>query len=253
MSNDSIQREKTETPVQRRQTSSTDAAGQNLDRKERQTVVEIAVSNITAGILSGRFAPGQRLVEADLTKEFGISRNPLREAFGRLSADGLVQIEPFRGAVVARPSRREMLDLFDVRECLECWAARIAAQRINQSPLLSRAKEMAAALRANLTALPNAGDYLEDNSKFHGLILELADNRHLPKLIEQLQFPIFQSAFFRMYDTNIYHTSTADHRAILDAILAGDADGAEHQVRQHVRHTAKLLQSLPDHFFSPDT
>lgn len=230
-----------------------DTAEQNLDRKKRRTVVEIAVSNITDGILSGRFSLGQRLVEADLAKELGISRNTLRESFGRLSNDGLVQIEPFRGAVVARPSRRALKDLFDIRECLESWAVRIAAQRVNESPLLSCAKELAVTLRADISAPTNPSDYLEENRKFHGLLLELAENQHLPKLIDQLRLPIYQSAFFRMYDTSMYRTSTAEHRAILDAILAGDADGAEHQIRLHVRTTAKFLLSLPDHFFIPDT
>lgn len=222
------------------------------ERQNRQTVVEMAAKAIANGILSGRFAPGQRLVEADLTKELGISRNPLREAFGRLAAEGLLQVEPFRGAIVARLSRKELVDLFAVRECLESWAARLAAENIHQSPLLDYVRELETSLRTPQPILPNVSDYLEDNKKFHGLILRLAGNSHLPKLLEQLQFPIFQSAFFRMYDANIYRHSTADHCAILQAILAGDADAAAARVAEHVRHTSKLLYSLPDHFFSAD-
>nr|BAC56739.1 regulatory protein [Janthinobacterium sp. J3] len=222
------------------------------ERQSRQTVVEIAAKAIANGILNGRFAPGQRLVEADLTKELGISRNPLREAFGRLVAEGLLQVEPFRGAIVARLSRKELVDLFSVRECLESWAARLAAENIDKSPFRNYVLELEASLRNPSTTLPNVSDYLEDNRKFHSLILKLAGNSHLPKLLDQLQFPIFQSAFFRMYDANIYQNSTAEHYEILQAILAGDADAASTRVAAHVRHTSKLLYSLPDHFFNSD-
>lgn len=222
------------------------------ERQNRQTVVEMAAKAIANGILSGRFAPGQRLVEADLTKELGISRNPLREAFGRLATEGLLQVEPFKGAIVARLSRKEFVDLFAIRECLESWGARLAAANIEQSPLRELAREIEASLSTPSMNLPNVSDYLEDNKKFHDLILKLAGNTHLPKLLDQLQFPIFQSAFFRMYDANIYRNSIADHRAILQAILAGDGDAAAAHVAEHVRHTSKLLYSLPDHFFSAD-
>jgi DNA-binding GntR family transcriptional regulator len=218
----------------------------------RQTIVELAAQAIVAGILEGRYAPGQRLVEADLTRELGISRNPLREALGRVAADGLVQIEPFRGAIVARPSRREVADLFEMRECLEGWAARRAAARITVPGLRERTRRIAAPLLAAGKTAPRAEDYLIENRKFHQMILELAGNVYLPRLLDLLQFPIFQAAFFRVYDAKLYQASAADHRAIFDAIIRGDKTGAEAAVHEHIRRTSALVQSLPDVLFRPD-
>ena len=85
------------------------------------------IEAITDGVKDGRYAPGQRLVEADLTAELGVSRGPLREALGRLAAEGVLELEPYRGAVVRRLTREDVEDLFSVREVLEGEAARLAA------------------------------------------------------------------------------------------------------------------------------
>src|SRR5512134_3171820 len=91
-----------------------------------KTVVEATIEAIKSGIFEGRYAPGQRLIEADLTRELSVSRGPLREALGRLVADGLVEIEPYRGAIVARPSREDVANTLQLREVLEGLAARLA-------------------------------------------------------------------------------------------------------------------------------
>src|SRR5665647_119528 len=92
----------------------------------RGATVDYVVHHLREGILHGRYAPGQRLIEADLTHELGISRGPLREALRRLSADNLLEIVPNRGAIVRRLSMREMIELFSIRIALESHAAREA-------------------------------------------------------------------------------------------------------------------------------
>lgn len=214
--------------------------------------VDQAVQAINLGILEGRYAPGQRLIETELTREIGVSRNTLRAALRRLAADGLVHIEAFRGAMVARPSRKEMRELFEVREVLEALAARRSADNIDRPGLRERAEAVALPLLAVREDPPKADDHLWENRQFHDLVLELADNMHLGRVLDQLLMPVFQRAFFRVYDAALYKRSVADHRLILEAILAGDGAAAEDAMRAHVRWTAKLADNIPDSLFRPE-
>ncbi|MFD2857263.1 GntR family transcriptional regulator [Seohaeicola zhoushanensis] len=89
---------------------------------------ESVVQALRTAIHGGRYVPGQRLVEADLTSELGVSRSLLREAFRILSAEGLIETVPNRGALVKRLSRREAMELFEIRMELEALSARLAAK-----------------------------------------------------------------------------------------------------------------------------
>lgn len=88
-----------------------DNSGAIVPGPVRGATVDYVLEHLRQGIVRGRYAPGQRLIEADLTDELGVSRGPLREAMRRLSADDLLEIVPNRGAIVRRLSLREMLEL----------------------------------------------------------------------------------------------------------------------------------------------
>ena len=92
--------------------------------------VDVVFETIRKGIISGRFAPGQRLVIRDLAEQIPYSRSTFREAFRRLAAERLVSLIPNRGVAVQRLTPREMADLFEIRALLEGQAARRAAERI---------------------------------------------------------------------------------------------------------------------------
>ena len=90
--------------------------------------VDFIVERLREDILAGRLAPGSRLVESDLTARFAVSRGPVREALRRLSAEGLIEHRPHRGAVVRRLSERDIRELFQIRVEMEALAARLAAE-----------------------------------------------------------------------------------------------------------------------------
>src|SRR5579862_4472065 len=89
------------------------------------------VAHVKEAIRSGRMAPGQRLLESELTGRLGMSRGPVREAFAQLQVEGFIDVEPHRGARVHQMSRAEMADLFHVRALLAGDAARLAAAHID--------------------------------------------------------------------------------------------------------------------------
>jgi len=218
------------------------------DRQSSRTVVEYAIGAIRHGILEGHYAPGQRLIEGELTETLGVSRGPLREALRRLAADGLVEIEPFRGAAVSRLTRAELANTLTVREALEGLAARLAAERIDEAGnRATAAAAMTALKRASSTPQPLS--YLEENDHFHQIIIELSGNDILGRQIAQLQLPTLRSAFFRLFDPALQASSIAQHREILEAIVAGDAGRAERAMRNHIRRTIDVARRLPDALF----
>jgi DNA-binding GntR family transcriptional regulator len=218
-----------------------------LKDRPTQTVVDFAIETIKSGIYEGRFAPGQRLIEADLTRDLQVSRGPLREALRRLAADGLIELVSHRGAVVARPSREEVAGLFDAREALEALAARRAAERIGEADNRAVARQLRGEVATGGTG---AGpDYVRENQHFHDTILRLAGNIHLHRLLAQLEFPAFRASFFRVFDEAERAASLGEHRVIIDAIVAGEAKRAEDAIRKHVRRAARLAQRLPDSLF----
>ncbi|MCP4928598.1 MAG: GntR family transcriptional regulator, partial [Gammaproteobacteria bacterium] len=131
----------------------------DMHSKKKTTIVEELTQKIASGIISGRYAPGQRLIEADLVNEYKVSRNPLREAYSRLASDGLLTIQPYRGAFVSKPSRKEIMDLFIVRESLELLAVQLAARNICVSEFRDEAKEIAIKLSANQKENVSFSDY----------------------------------------------------------------------------------------------
>ncbi len=215
---------------------------------ESPKVVDHTIALIRHRILEGFFAPGQRLVENELTQSFGVSRGPLREALQRLAADGLIDIAPYRGAAVTRVSRTELTDTLKVRESLEGLAARLAAERIDHADNRARAEEV----RASLVTATTAADhnvYLDENDAFHRFIVALSGNTVLGRQIEQLQLPTLRAAFFKLISAEIRTQSIAEHLELIDAVLAGNTEGAEQLMAEHVHRTNELALRLPDELF----
>src|SRR5438105_1695997 len=98
---------------------------------------DVAFESIRRALVEGRFAPGARLREVALAQQLGISPTPVREALARLKQEGLIEFEPRRGAVVPHPGREDVLEVYELRELLEAFAARRAAEH-RSAPLQTR-------------------------------------------------------------------------------------------------------------------
>lgn len=204
----------------------------------RQGAAQKVLEYLHTGIRSGEFAPGQRLVEADLARTLGVSRGTIREALNRLTAEGLAEITPHRGAAVRQMTGEDIAELFAVREILEGGAARLAAERIADSPrrdaLLAELAE-----QRKWTEATDIPGYVEANERVHGLLVDIADNRHLADLIGQLQTKAWRAISRDLLSVSRVHESSKQHVAILEAVLAGDGDAAEAHMRAHIHTTKK--------------
>ncbi|GAA1003441.1 hypothetical protein Aple_003640 [Acrocarpospora pleiomorpha] len=186
-------------------------------------------------IASGTIAYGEKLSEARLAQRFGVSRMPVREALKELESAGFVTIERRRGTFVKRLSRHEILDLFEVREAVEGMAAKLCANRANNEivALIDEVMvEMAAAAQAGDT-----DGYSATDERLHQLIVKGASNErltdHYRLLVHQLHRGLLSSIVTRREGR--MERSLAEHRAIVLAIRAHDADAAESAMRAHVQ------------------
>lgn len=212
---------------------------------ESASTVETVVAAITEGVRSGLLAPGQRLVEADFTRRLGVSRSSVREAFRRLTADGLLAFVPHRGVSVRQLTRAEVDNLFDIRGALEALAVRLALPRLDRAAL--------AGLQARLDAAEAAGDmaaFSALNRAWHALFAAAAANPQLAAMIAGLGNSIYWLQFRVLVDRDRTFATNAEHRAVTAAVLAGDAAAAEAAMRAHVDGSRRLIQSLPDSCFA---
>ncbi|NOX49026.1 MAG: GntR family transcriptional regulator [Gammaproteobacteria bacterium] len=213
---------------------------------KKLTVVEQAAHEIRQRIRDGRVVPGQRLIEAELTEDLGISRGPLREALWRLSGEGLVTIEPNKGVSVKRLNREEVLNIYAIREMLEGLAARLAAQHINEGDNLKRLK-IAKNDTVKLEHSLDVTSYMQANEAFHDTIVILSGNEQLGDLIAQLRWPLFRIQFKQVLTgSGSTSQSVKDHKDIFNAIKTGDPARAERAMRRHICHSADAVKRLND-------
>jgi DNA-binding GntR family transcriptional regulator len=202
------------------------------------------VARLRDDILARRAAPGERLVESDLTRRFGVSRGPIREALRRLAAEGLIEHAPNRGAVVRRLSLQDVHELFQIRAELESLAARIAA--VAAADPIKRAAFKAAIAPIYEESSREPCDYLIENADFHSAIMDLAGNRYLRDLSLQLHLPLIMAQVADALTPAALEASVREHRALAAAILEQDASAADAAMRLHLDRAAKLTLARAD-------
>jgi DNA-binding GntR family transcriptional regulator len=210
-----------------------------------ESVVEYTINAIRETIRSGGFAPGQRLVVADLTKRFSVSAGPVREAIRRLTGEGLIDITPHRGATVKEFGRQDVREIFELREVVEGLAARLAAEKVGDGDNRSRMKSTLEEMR-QIVAVREEG-YVQHNQSFHELIYAMANNRRVTEAAKELTLPLYRLRYHYSMSRAYIKTSAGEHELIGAAILDGDAARAERAMRKHIRNSGEaMLDSLPE-------
>jgi DNA-binding GntR family transcriptional regulator len=204
------------------------------------------IADMRRRIIRGDIQPGEPLSELALAEEFGVSRTPVREALKQLQTEGLVEIRPRVGTFVTTPSRREITELFEMKELLEGAAARLLAQR-GRVPEIDQLEEN---LRQADAAVKrdDRERYAELVEEFHDLLIVGADNR---KLEAHYRMLMNQLAYARLVNTSLSVPGRAlqsdrEHHVVLELIIDKDSDSAERVMREHVRASRRaLLGRLP--------
>lgn len=197
-------------------------------------------------IRDGKLVPGQRLVEADIVRATGGSRGKVREALKRLEVEGLVTIEPFRGASVRRLGRDEVRQIYRTRMALEGIAAHDFAAFGTVE-----AKQRLAAIQAELDTNEsevNHDRFARLNDAWHRLIIEGSGNAYVAQFLTRLTVPIYRLLFSTFYTAQRIAMANADHRLITSAIVDGRAEDAERAMRSHISQGLDALIELNAHF-----
>jgi DNA-binding GntR family transcriptional regulator len=197
----------------------------------REQVKELLVERI----VSGEYAPGDRLVEVRLAQELGVSQAPVREALRDLESVRLVESAPFRGTWVREVSDEELMEVYPIRAALEEVAARAAARRLDGE---------VTALEREIEAMASAKDVreqVEHDVRFHQIIVEASGNGRLLDMWASLQVEV-RTAITALR-TGLDPAEIAEmHRPIVEALRARNARLAGREIRKHVERFGDMLR-----------
>ena len=225
-------------PRSERGPSSPGGLVEELEGSKKHAIAQQLRRDIAAGVIK----PGEKLSEARLAARFGVSRMPVREALKELESAGFLTVEHRRGTFVKSLRRHEILDLFEVREAVEGMAARLCASRGNNEFLTQLDEVMAEMGRAVESA--DSDGYSAIDARLHALIAAGSGNdrllEHYNLLIQQLNRGYLSSIVTRREGR--MRRSFEEHRALVQALHARDADAAETAMRVHVRTGRAELQ-----------
>lgn len=192
-------------------------------------------------ILAGMLEPGSRLVELQLATEFTVSRTPVREALKRLTAEGLIRVDPVRGIVVSDVDARELEEIFVVREVLDGLAARLAAGRVSSTDLTKL--HLLMDMMRDAVRTGQWEGMVQANIKFHDVLHQAAGNERLRHLTRNLL------DFVRRFSNEAFASQErasevlAEHEEIIRAMETRDPDLAEKVARRHVESAREYITS----------
>ena len=207
----------------------------------RESLSELVKDRILTWILRGDLAPGSRIVETRIARELGTSQAPVREALRDLASLGFVEMKPYRGSWVRKPTKEDLVEAIEIRADLEALAGRLAALRRTDQCLVDLER-----LLGEMRAAADRGDAHEHalkNTQFHERIVEAAGNRTLKRVWSMLE------PYARTYVTTSapgidLHWLTARHDPILQAIRDSDPDRAADTMRTHAADVAMMLEDF---------
>jgi DNA-binding GntR family transcriptional regulator len=222
------------------------------------TLKQKAYDYIRHGLINGRLPNGTRLSPAELARELGTSHIPVREAISQLQSEGLVEQVPRLGAFVKVPEERELFELVDVRQALECYAVARAAKRIRDDQIVEIQRycdqlkdlvELAESGKIRRTE-EYAAKWAAADIALHLVLLRAADNQRLMKMITDAR--MLGRMFAYSYDAERplkemvaeYRENYRVHRELVDAVARRDPVAAKRAMNQHMRRGRENLRTL---------
>lgn len=190
-------------------------------------------AELLARISEGEFAAGERLFEQSLARQLGVSRTPVRDALKRLSAEGLVDTTPNKGAQVVSFTAEDASALYELRAQFEPVACRLAVPRLGKQDL-NQLEDLDARMQEIVANGHDPAELTGLNNTFHAIFVERCGNRHLAIALQALFRPAVVTRTFRQYDPRSLERSMQAHRQLVEAARAGDGEWAEAVMRSHI-------------------
>ena len=215
----------------------------DIQLKVQKPLKDLVYLELKHKILTGEIVSQTRLMEIDLSEKMNVSRTPIREAIKRLADDGLVKVEPRRGAYVANISIKDMLDVFEVREDMEGFVAKLAAKRITGEEK-EQLKEIAAEYEEAIEKANDKERIIELDEKFHNFIVKCSGNETLRELVNYVQELSLRFRYLYYDDFSLYESTAEQHNRIMEAINSGRENDARVEADAHVKALKEFVFAL---------
>lgn len=208
---------------------------------------EFVYRTVRNNILTGKYAPGTALYIRELSQQLDVSRTPVKEAISQLAFEGYLELLPNRCAIVSRISSAEVIEVLELRECLERTAAFYAAQRRTETDLLELQQISEHHRNVPLDDVATLADW---DKRFHMVIARATYNRQLYQTLEKVFIKLARVSLPISRDRR--NDSIRQHELILDAIREGNAEGARRHMAEHnqdILTSVKVYQYQNIHLF----
>jgi DNA-binding GntR family transcriptional regulator len=196
------------------------------------SLVEQITEFLTSAILEGRLENGQRLVENELQRKFGVSRAPIRESFRILEKNGLVVIIPREGTYVRKITQKDIKENFPIRACLEGLAARLATSNLESKSI--EGMELALSRMTEEAKNNNFKSYFKYHNEYHEIFINVSRNDTLIEIIENLRRQAVWFRFSYLWHQENFEYAIQVHREILELFIKKDAEKVESLVKEHI-------------------
>jgi DNA-binding GntR family transcriptional regulator len=195
-------------------------------------LVEQITEFLTQAIMDGQFESGERLVENELQRRFGVSRSPIRESFRVLEKKGLVNNVPRKGTYVRKITQKDIEENFPVRASLESLAARLSLENLQPSDI----EKMEASFSKMVDGAKQNDfkTYLKYHTQYHEVFIRASRNDTLIEILENLRNQAIWFRYSYLYVQESYEYAVKVHRKILDCFIKKDADQLEGLVKEHI-------------------
>ncbi|AHD03453.1 GntR family transcriptional regulator [Leisingera methylohalidivorans] len=207
-----------------------------------QTLRDIVQERMREAIIAGQFAPGERLVERPLCDQLGVSRTVVRETIRYLEAEGLVEILPGKGPIVAQLSWEDARQIYDIRQMLETAAATACAR--NMTPGLAGALQDALKVLQEAVAAGIPGPMLRATTEFYRIIFEGAGHSVAWEIAQRLNGRISRLRAVTLSTEERQKPGPAHMQEICGAIVSGDAKAARTAIERHLNDAKRTAQRL---------
>ncbi len=206
---------------------------------------DVVFNTLRRAIITGEFAPGERLMEISLANRLGVSRTPVREAIRKLELEGLVIMIPRKGAQVAKITEKNLRDVIEIRCVLEEFAASLACERIDEEGK----QKLEAAHQEFVKAVQNNDilEIVEKDEQFHDVIFEATSNDRLITIINNLREQFYRYRMEYVKDIDQRSVLVQEHEKLLHAISVHDVDTAKSIMRTHLHNQQDgVIQSIQE-------
>lgn len=202
---------------------------------------DMVYKSLRKDILTGRITPGDHLLELEISDKLGVSRTPVREALRMLELEGLVTMQPRRGARVSKITEKSMQDVLEVRESLDALCVELACDRITTQ----EKEELHRACEAfeKAVATNDSRKIAEADVRFHDILIKAAKNDRLVDIEGNLSQSMYRFRYEYINEGSGHDNLVKEHRRIYDSIIKGDRVEAAVAARVHIENQRAAILS----------